>query len=109
MSTGYAYMRDDLQRELRFLGMTSSPAFVGEPEGSGVAARFSRALKENLLRVRHIATVAGLVEDLREFRRRYNERWLIGRHGFRAPHQARADLVAASRNLESGQTCRRVG
>jgi hypothetical protein len=41
--------------------------------------------------------------------RRYNEQWLIERHGFRTPHQARTDLVAASRDLDSGQTCRRVG
>jgi putative transposase len=100
-------MRDDL-RELKFLGMTSSPAFVGEPEGRGVAARSSRALKENLLRVRHFAPVAGLVEDLREFPRRYNERWLIERHGFRTPHQARTDLVAVSRVLDAGHTCGKV-
>ena len=57
--------------------MTSSPSFVREPEGNGVAERFIRTLKENLLWVRHFATVAELVEALREFRRRYNEQWLI--------------------------------
>jgi putative transposase len=70
--------------------MTSSPSFVREPEGNGVAERFIRTLKENLLWVRHFATVAELVEALREFRRRYNEQWLIERHGFRTPAQARA-------------------
>ena len=30
---GSAYMSDDFQRELVFLGMTSSPSFVREPEG----------------------------------------------------------------------------
>jgi putative transposase len=30
------------------LGITSSPAFVREPEGNGCAERFIRTLKENL-------------------------------------------------------------
>ena len=54
-----------------------------------------RTLKENLLWVRHFATVAELVEALREFRRRYNAEWLIERHGFRAPSQARLEIAAA--------------
>ena len=89
---GSAYMSDDFQRELRFLGMVSSPSFVREPEGNGCAERFIRTLKENLLWVRSFATVAELVEALREFKRTYNERWLIGRHGHRPPSQVRRDL-----------------
>jgi transposase InsO family protein len=90
---GSAYMSDDFQRELTFLGMASSPSFVREPEGNGVAERFVRTLKENLLWVRHFATIAELVEALREFKRRYNEQWLIERHGYRAPSQVRRDLT----------------
>jgi hypothetical protein len=55
-------MSDDFQQELTFLGMTSSPSFVREPEGNGVVERFVRTLKENSLRFRHFATVAELVE-----------------------------------------------
>ena len=89
---GSAYMSDDFQRELSFLGLESSPSFVREPEGNGCAERFIRTLKEQLLWVRSFATVAELIEALREFRRRYNERWLIGRHGHRPPSQVRRDL-----------------
>jgi transposase InsO family protein len=96
---GSAYMSDDFQAELTFLGMTSSPSFVREPEGNGVAERFVRTLKENLLWVRHFANVAELFEALREFKRTYNERWLIGRHGFRSPRQVRLDLRTASGGL----------
>ena len=102
-------MSDDFQRELAFLGMTSSPSFVREPEGNGFAERFIRTLKENLLWVRTFATVAELVEALREFKRRYNEQWLIGRHGYRTPSQVRVDLPAGSKGLDAGPTCRRVG
>jgi putative transposase len=82
---GSAYMSDDFQRELTFLGAISSPSFVREPEGNGCAERFIRTLKENLLWVRTFATVEELAGALREFKRTYNERWLIRRHGHRTP------------------------
>lgn len=91
---GSAYMSDDFQRELAFLGLESSPSFVREPEGNGCAERFIRTLKENLLWVRVFATVAELAEALREFKRTYNERWLIRRHGHRPPGQVRRNLLA---------------
>jgi putative transposase len=90
---GSAYMSDDFQRELTFLGMESSPSFVREPEGNGCAERFIRTLKENLLWVRTFDTVAELAEALSEFKRTYNERWLIRRHGHRPPGQVRRDLL----------------
>jgi transposase InsO family protein len=90
---GSNYLSDDFQRELEFLGMTSSPSFVREPEGNGCAERFIRTLKENLLWVRAFATAEELAEALSEFKRTYNERWLIERHGHRTPAQARRDLV----------------
>jgi transposase InsO family protein len=91
---GSASMSDDFQQELSFLGMTSSPSFVREPEGTGIAERFIRTLKENLLWVRHFATVVELIEALQEFQRRYNDQWLIERHGYRSPAQVRQDLTA---------------
>jgi transposase InsO family protein len=106
---GSAYMSDDFQAELAFLGMASSPSFVREPEGNGVAERFIRTLKENLLWVRHFASVAELIEALREFRRRYNEHWLIERHGYRTPSQARLDSCSGARALEARAKCCRAG
>ena len=94
---GSAYMSDGFQQELAFLGMTSSPSFVREPEGNGIAERFIRTLTENLLWVRSFATVADLVEAHREFRLQYNERWLIERHGYRSPSQVRRERQAATR------------
>jgi transposase InsO family protein len=90
---GSNYLSDDFQRELIFLGMESSPSFVREPEGNGCAERFIRTLKEQLLWIRTFATVEELAEALREFKRTYNERWLIGRHGHRTPSQVRRDHV----------------
>src|SRR5262249_43712156 len=106
---GSAYMSDDFQQELVFLGMTSSPSFVREPEGNGVAERFIRTLKENLLWVRHFASVAELVEALHEFRRRYNEQWRIGRHGYRTPSQVRSNACSGIKPLEPEAKSRKVG
>jgi transposase InsO family protein len=91
---GSVYLSATFQDELTFLGITSSPAYVREPEGNGCAERFARVLKENLLWVQTFATVTELQRALTAFKRRYNEEWLIERHGFRSPAQVRADLVA---------------
>jgi hypothetical protein len=74
--------------ELTFLGITSSPAFVREPEGNGVAERFIRTLKERLLWVRPFETIEELA--LLEFKDRYNREWLCERHGHRSPAAVRA-------------------
>jgi transposase InsO family protein len=96
---GSAYLSDAFQRELSFLGMVSSPSYVREPEGNGCAERFIRTLKENLLWVRPFATVAELVAALREFKRQYNEHWLIGRHGHRTPSQVRQEFRDGVRDV----------
>jgi putative transposase len=54
-----------------------------------------RTIKEQLLWVRSFATPAEPAEALREFKRTYNERWLIGRHGLRTPSQVRRDLLGS--------------
>lgn len=83
------------QEELTFLGITSSPAFVREPEGNGCAERFIRTLKENLLWLKTFDTVEDLRLALHEFQRQYNETWLIGRHGYKAPAQVRQEQCCA--------------
>jgi hypothetical protein len=77
------------QEELTFLGITSAPAFVRDPEGNGWAKRFIRTLKENLLWLKTLDTVEDLRLALGEVQRRYNETWLIGRHGYKTPAQVR--------------------
>ena len=90
---GSQYVSDYFQDELKFLGITSSPAFVREPEGNGVAERFIRTLKEQLLWVRTFDTVEELRLALLEFKERYNRQWLCERHGHHTPAQVRAQLL----------------
>jgi transposase InsO family protein len=91
---GSQYLADDFQAEIRFLGFTSSPAFVCEPEGNGCAERFIRTLKGNLLWVRTFETVEQLRLALLEFKRMYNEHWIIERLGYRTPAEARKDACS---------------
>jgi putative transposase len=91
---GSQYMSDAFQKELAFLGIESSPAFVRAPEGNGCAERFIRTLKENLLWVQTFNTVEELQQALPEFRETYNAAWLIERHGFRPPSAIRAEQLS---------------
>ena len=67
---GSNYMSGDFQDEIKCLGIEASPSFVRQPEGNGVAERFIRTLKENLLWVRTFKTVEELraERDYQEFR-----------------------------------------
>ena len=73
------HVSHDFQREIAFLGIEGSPAFVRAPEGDGCAERFIRTLKENLLWVRSFDTIEDLRQALLEFRETYNATWLIER------------------------------
>jgi putative transposase len=91
---GSNYMSGDFQDEIAFLGIESSPAFVREPEGNGVAERFIRTLTENFLWVHTFDTIEALRRGLIDFARRYNETWLVARHGYRTPACIRATQLA---------------
>lgn len=99
---GSNYMAEDFQREIRFLGITSSPSFVRQPEGNGVAERAIRTLKEQLLWVRPFATVEDLRLALAEFATLYNATWLRARHGHRTPDQIRAEQLGIAPEAATG-------
>jgi transposase InsO family protein len=87
---GSQYVSDYFQDELKFLGITSSPVFVQELEGNGVAERFIRTLKEQLRWVRPFETVEERRVALLEFKDRYNSAWLCERHAHQTPAAVRA-------------------
>ena len=86
---GAQYMSHAFQQELRFLGIESSPSFIKAPEGNGVAERFIRTLKEQLLWVQTFDTVEELRQALLKFKERFNKHWLLQRHGYATPAQVR--------------------
>jgi len=88
---GSQYISDRFQDERSFLGIESSPSFVWEPEGERLRRALHSHAKEQLLWIRWFDTVEDLRFALLEFRRTYNARWLIERHGFRSPAHVRLD------------------
>ena len=86
-------LADDVQQAVAFFGIESSPSFVREPEGNGVAERVIRTLKENLLWGRSFETIEALRLALLEFKRTYNEQWMLEKYDYRSPAQVRRDLL----------------
>ena len=99
---GSNYMADDFRREIACFGIVSSPAFVRQPEGNGVAERAIRTLKEQLLRVRHVETVEELRQALAAFAAEHNASWLRQRHGYKTPDQIRAEQKALEPEAATG-------
>ena len=88
---GSNFMAEHFQKHIRFWGMTPSYAFVGEPETNGVAERFFRTLKEQIVHGRIFQTIEEVRAAVRGFIARYtNPPWLLEKNGFLSPSAARA-------------------
>jgi transposase InsO family protein len=87
---GPQYIADAWITEVKWLGMTISPSYVGEPECNGVMERFIRTLKEQCLYLHRFESLAAARRIIAEFITRYNTQWLIERLGHRPPADARA-------------------
>ena len=88
---GPQYIADAWINEVKWLGATISPSYVGEPECNGVAERFMRTLKEQCIYLHQFHSLEEARQVIAEFIARYNTQWLIERLGHRTPAQARAD------------------
>jgi transposase InsO family protein len=76
--------------EVKWLGITISPSYVGEPECNGVIERFMRTLNEQCLYLHRFQTLDEARRVIAVFIDRYNHEWLIERLDYRTPAQARA-------------------
>jgi transposase InsO family protein len=85
---GPQYRAHHFQGSLAWLGLNDDAAFVGEPQGNGVAERFIRTLKEQCLWSRLFDDVDDLRQGVTAFIQTYNTEWLIERLGHRTPREA---------------------
>ena len=90
---GPQYIADAWITEVKWLGMTISPSYVGEPECNGVMERFIRTLKEQCLYLHRFESLEEARQIIAEFIGRYNHAWLIERLGHRTPTQVRAETT----------------
>jgi len=87
---GSAFLAEHFHNQIRFWGMASSYAFVGEPETNGVIERFFRTLKEQIVHGRIYQTIDEVRDAVRDFIARYNTEWLIEKNGLCSPSDTRA-------------------
>jgi putative transposase len=92
MDHGTQYLSDHFLNQLRFWGAAPSFAFVAEPQTNGVAERFIRTLKEQVIYGRAFRTLDEVRLAVTDFVRRYNAEWLVEKLGFRTPLQARSNV-----------------
>ena len=76
--------------------------FRAPARGQRGAERAIGTLKEQLVWVRHFATVEELRQALATFAARYNASWLRERHGYKTPDQIRAEQKAFETEAAKG-------
>jgi putative transposase len=90
---GPQYTADQFLGELRWLGIRSTPAYVGEPECNGIIERWIRTLKEECLYLHDFESLEEARTIISAFIQRYNEQWILERHGYRPPAEVRRSLL----------------
>jgi len=105
--SGSCFRSGHYQAEIDHLGIDRGPAFHYEPETNGIVEKFIQTLKEQVLWIERFDTLEQLRARVRQFAADYNEHWLLERHGYRSPRQAREALrqTAMARSPRSPTKC----
>ncbi|MGA2081386.1 MAG: integrase core domain-containing protein [Holophaga sp.] len=88
---GCQYTSDHFGRELKLWGIHQSFGFVREPETDGVAERFFKTLKQQVIRGMIYQTLEDLRKAVATFVDHYNREWRVR---WRSPQEARAEWLA---------------
>jgi transposase InsO family protein len=94
MDHGTQYLSDHFLNQLKYWGINPSFAFIEQPQTNGVAERFIRTLKEQVIYGRVFQNLPEVREAVRYFVDTYNREWLVEKNGFKSPWQARAQWLA---------------
>ena len=92
---GSQYDSATFQNELKFLGLSHSPAFVRSPECNGIIERFHRTLREQILDVIVLQNLEHAQRVIGKFIDDYNGEWILHRLGFLSPIEYKNKLKAA--------------
>ena len=89
MDHGTQYLSEHFQNQLRHLDITSSFAFLKEPETNGVVERFFRTLKEQVIYKESFRDLLELRKAVETFIEQYNTQWRLEKNGYLSPREAR--------------------
>ena len=89
MDNGTQYVSEHFRNQVRFWGVEASYAFIEQPQTNGVAERFFRTLKEQIIHGRVYRTVAELRAAVEAFVELYNRQWLPEKNGYLSPSATR--------------------
>jgi len=82
---GSQFDSKDYQKEISFLGINYSPAFVRSPECNGIIERFHRTLNEQIFKHHQFENLNDANIKLTEFINNYNHNWLLHRLNLNSP------------------------
>ena len=77
------------QKEIEFLGINYSPAFVRSPECNGIIERFHRTLNEQVFFQESFDNMEEAKERIGPFISKYNEHWILHRLKLKSPIEYR--------------------
>lgn len=89
IDNGSQYTSDYFLEQVKHLGIEASFGLVRQPETNGVAERFHRTLKEQILEGRAFKNTDEVRQAVRSFIEIYNEKWLVAKRGYQSPKEAR--------------------
>jgi transposase InsO family protein len=89
IDNGCQYTSDYFLKQIAYMGIKESFGFVQQPQTNGVAERFNRTLKEQILHGEAFQDMEEVREAVRQFVERYNEKWLLAKLDYKSPLEAR--------------------
>lgn len=89
IDNGSQYTSDYFLQQVGYWGIKASFGLVRQPETNGVAERFHRTLKDQILEGRAFRNMNEVQEAVRQFVEVYNEEWLVAKLGYRSPVKSR--------------------
>lgn len=89
---GSQYESADFHRELKFLNLSYSPAFVRSPQCNGIIERFHRTLNEQVFDLWLFDSLDQAQSVIAEFMQNYNHVWILHRLGLKTPVEYREFL-----------------
>ncbi len=91
---GTQYLSDHFQNQLKYWGISPSFAFIEQPQTNGVAERFNRTLKEQVIHGRVFQNLEEIRTAVRRFVNTYNREWPVEKNGFLSPWQIKDQWLA---------------